>query len=35
MNTRDLFDHVVFSLFGLGSLSLQLVFFWDVSGLHL
>ena len=35
MNTRDLFDHAVLSLLGLGFLSLQLVFFWDVGGFRL
>lgn len=35
MNTRDLIDQAVFAVFGLGCLGLQLVFFWDVSGLHL
>jgi hypothetical protein len=35
MNTRDLFDHAVFTVFGLSCLTVQLVFFWDVSGLHL
>ena len=33
--TRALLDNAIFTVFGLGSLSLQLVFFWDVSGLHL
>jgi hypothetical protein len=35
MNTRDLFDHAVFTVFGLGCLAVQLVFFIDVSGVHL
>jgi hypothetical protein len=35
MNTRDLLDHAVFTALSLGCLGLQLVFFWDVSGLRL
>jgi hypothetical protein len=35
MTSRELFDHAVFAVFGLGFLGLQLVFFWDVGGLHL
>ena len=35
MNTRDLFDHAVLTILGLGSLSLQAVFLWGVNGLHL
>jgi len=34
MTTREIIDHAVFTVFGLGCLGLQLVFFWDVSGLH-
>jgi hypothetical protein len=34
MNTRDMLDQAVFTVFSLGCLGLQLVFFWDVSGLH-
>jgi hypothetical protein len=35
MNTRDIIDYAVLTVFGLGCLSLQIVFFWDVSGIHL
>ena len=35
MNARDLFDHAVLSVLGLSCLIVQLVFFMDVSGLHL
>ena len=35
MNTRDIIDQAVFTVFSLGCVSLQVVFLWGVSGLHI
>ena len=33
MTTRELIDHAVFTVLGLGCVGLQVAFFWGVSGL--
>ena len=35
MNTRDLIDQAVFTVFCLGSIGLQVAFLWGVSGSHI
>lgn len=35
MNTRDLIDQAVFTVFSLGCVGLQLAFLWGVSGVHI